>query len=80
MLCRRYGVAQEETMAFGDGENDAPMLRWAGLGVAMDGGNSRARDAADLVTADGAPGDSFARGVEAVFAQVRRPNLRSSSP
>ena len=30
------GVAQDEVMAFGDGQNDAAMLRWAGTGVAMD--------------------------------------------
>lgn len=79
-VCRYYAVAQEAVVAFGDGENDAPMLRWAGLGVAMDGGNSHAKDAADLVSPEGAPEESFARGVEAVFAQVRRPNLRSNSP
>ena len=79
VVCRFYGVAQEAAVAFGDGENDAPMLRWAGLGVAMDGGNAHAKEAADLVSPAGGADDSFARGVEAVFAQVRRPNLRSSS-
>ncbi len=80
VVCRYYGVAQEAALAFGDGENDAPMLRWAGLGVAMDGGNAHAKEAARLVSPAGAPGESFARGVEAVFTQVRRPNLRSNSP
>ena len=64
-----YGVAQAETVAFGDGENDAPMLRWAGLGVAMDGGKPQAKEAAKLVSPAGAPEESFARGVEAVFDQ-----------
>lgn len=65
-----YQIPQAETLAFGDGENDAPMLRWAGLGVAMDGGNASAKGAAGLVGPAGAPEESFARGVEAVFART----------
>ncbi len=64
-----YGVPQTGTLAFGDGENDAPMLRWAGLGVAMDGGNEIAKQAAGVVGPAGAPEESFARGVAAVFAR-----------
>ncbi len=79
VVCRHYAVGRECSVAFGDGENDAPMLRWAGLGVAMDGGSNRAKDAAGLVSPAGPPEESFARGVEAVFDQVRRPNLRSNS-
>lgn len=67
VVCARYGVNQAGTLAFGDGENDAPMLAWAGLGVAMDGGNPRAKEAARLVSPAGPPGASFARGVKAVF-------------
>ncbi len=78
-VAEHYRIEQSATLTFGDGENDAPMLRWAGLGVAMDGGNAQAKEAADLVSPAGAPEESFARGVEAVFAQVRRPNFRSSS-
>jgi Cof subfamily protein (haloacid dehalogenase superfamily) len=36
-LCRRLGVDQAETAAAGDGRNDASMIRWAGLGVAVEG-------------------------------------------
>ena len=66
-----YQVAPAETLAFGDGENDAPMLRWAGLGVAMDDGNALAKSAAGLVGPAGAPEESFARAVEAVFARTK---------
>lgn len=79
VVCQHYGAVQTAALAFGDGENDAPMLRWAALGVAMDNGNRHAKEAADLVSPPGAPEESFSRGVEAVFAQVRRPNLRSNS-
>lgn len=34
-LCTRLGVAQEDTVSFGDQANDLGMLRWAGRGYAM---------------------------------------------
>lgn len=37
-LCAQLGIAREEVIAFGDNENDLPMLRWAGLGYAMANG------------------------------------------
>jgi Cof subfamily protein (haloacid dehalogenase superfamily) len=39
-LAQRLGVAQAETMAIGDQNNDADMVAWAGCGVAM--GNATA--------------------------------------
>jgi Cof subfamily protein (haloacid dehalogenase superfamily) len=37
VLAERLGVRQDEVAAAGDGRNDASMLRWAGLGVAVEG-------------------------------------------
>ncbi len=34
-VAQRYGVPRAGVMAIGDAPNDVPMLRWAGLGVAM---------------------------------------------
>ncbi|MBA3944935.1 MAG: HAD family phosphatase [Herpetosiphonaceae bacterium] len=34
-LAQRLGIAREEVIAIGDQENDLPMIRWAGLGLAM---------------------------------------------
>lgn len=34
-LAAQYGVAAQEVLAFGDSDNDLPMLRWAGHGYAM---------------------------------------------
>ena len=65
-----YRVDRAATLAFGDGENDAPMLRWARCGVAMDGGSQIAKQAAEMVAPTGKPEESFARGVNAVFAAV----------
>lgn len=46
-----FGLAPCETMAFGDGGNDAPMLRAAGIGVAMGNACDEALAAADYTTA-----------------------------
>jgi len=34
-ICTELGVAQEDTVAFGDGVNDVTMMRWAGHAVAV---------------------------------------------
>jgi len=46
-LCRRLGIQQEETAAVGDGRNDASMIAWAGLGVAVEGSPPEVIAAAD---------------------------------
>lgn len=46
------GVAPEEIIAFGDGENDIEMLSFAGIGVAMRNAEDSVKAAADYVTAD----------------------------
>ena len=45
-----YGIAQWQTVAFGDGGNDASMLEFAGLGIAMGDATGEAKQAADYVT------------------------------
>lgn len=46
------GVTPDEIIAFGDGENDAEMLSFAGIGVAMGNAAETTKAAADYVTAD----------------------------
>ena len=46
-LCQYLGIEAEETMAFGDGENDWPMLEAAGIGVAMENGAPFLKERAD---------------------------------
>lgn len=36
-VCDRFGIARDEVVAVGDGRNDASMIAWAGLGVAVEG-------------------------------------------
>lgn len=47
---KAVGVDVSETMAFGDGENDADMLRFAGIGVAMGNAEAVTKASADYVT------------------------------
>ncbi len=48
-LCDHLGVDPSQVVAFGDGENDKEMLRFAGIGVAMANGNDLCKAAADVV-------------------------------
>jgi len=66
-VATEYGVNQEEVLAFGDGENDAAMLAWAGMGIAMDHGNQAAIKVAKRVSPPGPPESAFARAVDTLF-------------
>jgi hydroxymethylpyrimidine pyrophosphatase-like HAD family hydrolase len=66
-VARELGVAQAATLAFGDGNNDAAMLAWAGLGVAMPHASPAALAAADRIGPDGDPETALARAVAMVL-------------
>jgi HAD superfamily hydrolase (TIGR01484 family) len=63
------GAWQAEVVAFGDGNNDAAMLAWAGLGVAMPHAAPSALAAADLIAPEGDPETALARAVELVLGR-----------
>lgn len=44
------GYKKEEMIAFGDGQNDASMLKYAGIGVAMENAVQQLKDIADEMT------------------------------
>jgi len=46
-MCERLGVQQPQTVAVGDGRNDASMIEWAGLGVAIQGSPDEVQRVAD---------------------------------
>lgn len=50
VLLDKVGIPREEVIACGDGFNDLSMIRYAGLGVAMQNAQSVVREAADFIT------------------------------
>ena len=49
-VCQHFGFDISETMAFGDGGNDIPMLRHAGIGIAMGNATDAVKASAKMVT------------------------------
>ena len=50
-LCADFGIPAERVLAIGDSRNDVPMLRWAGIGVAMGNALPEVRESVRYVTA-----------------------------
>jgi len=46
----KYGIDISEAMAIGDSDNDASMIEYCGVGVAMGNGKQQVKDVADYVT------------------------------
>ncbi|PLV62765.1 Cof-type HAD-IIB family hydrolase [Brachyspira pilosicoli] len=51
-VIEHYGIKLEETIAFGDGENDISMIKHVGIGVAMGNANTRVKEIANYITDD----------------------------
>ena len=66
-VAEALGAARAQVVAFGDGNNDAPMLAWAGFGVAMPHAAATARAAADVIAPDGDPETALARAIALVL-------------
>lgn len=66
LVAERLGISREETIAFGDGNNDLPMIRWAGMGVAMGTAKPHVRAAADYL-APPYDEDGLGAAIEAIF-------------
>lgn len=52
ILAKRHGIAPEDIIAFGDGENDLKLIKTAGLGFAMDNATPLLKESADYVIGD----------------------------
>jgi Cof subfamily protein (haloacid dehalogenase superfamily) len=67
-VAEHYGIPTNQILAFGDGNNDVPMLEWAGLGVAMSQGTPAAHAAANLIAPAGDPETALARAIQQLLA------------
>jgi Cof subfamily protein (haloacid dehalogenase superfamily) len=48
-LAAHMGFTPEQTIAFGDGENDVELVEWAGFGIAVDNAHERVKAVADWI-------------------------------
>jgi Cof subfamily protein (haloacid dehalogenase superfamily) len=48
-LSERLGFTREQTIGFGDGENDVELIEWAGYGIAVGNAHERVKAVADWV-------------------------------
>ncbi len=48
-LSERLGFTRDETISFGDGENDVELIEWAGYGIAVENAHARVKALADWV-------------------------------
>jgi Cof subfamily protein (haloacid dehalogenase superfamily) len=69
VVADRLGVPAQAVVAFGDGNNDVPMLEWAGLGVAVGHARDSAKAVADLVGPEGDADTALARAIAVVLSR-----------
>ena len=48
-LSERLGFTRDETISFGDGENDVELIEWAGYGIAVENAHPRVKALAGWV-------------------------------
>jgi Cof subfamily protein (haloacid dehalogenase superfamily) len=78
-LAERLGIEQSRTMGIGDSEADIPMLRWAGLGVAMGNAAPDVKAAADWV-APSLEEDGAAVAIERFVLEETEPSTPAPRP
>ena len=69
--CERFGLSLEETIAFGDSENDLNMLRCVGIGIAMGNATEEVKRVCDFVTA-GIDEDGIERALQALRSGITK--------
>ena len=70
-LCEVLGFNKENVLAMGDGDNDMPMIQFAGIGVAMANGEEHIKQAADII-ADDCNDFGAAKILEQIIKEQRR--------
>jgi Cof subfamily protein (haloacid dehalogenase superfamily) len=79
-LARFHGIAWSDIVAFGDAENDIPMLRKAGLGIAMANAPDPVKNAAGRVSPWTNNEDGVAREWEKIKQENSKSEIRNSKP
>jgi Cof subfamily protein (haloacid dehalogenase superfamily) len=69
-VCDYYSIDRSQVLFFGDGNNDACALSWAGCGVAMRHGTEAARHAARLIAPETDPGVNLAAAIAMVLEET----------
>lgn len=69
ILLQKLGIPVAESVACGDGFNDVPMIRLAGLGVALDNAPQGVKDAAHLIVASN-DADGVAMAIQHCWSEL----------
>lgn len=69
-LLKYLGIERKELAAFGDGDNDSGLLRYAGLGIAVSNASARCKEAADRITVSNDE-DAVAQEIERLLDKGR---------
>jgi len=69
ILAEYYGINKEQVICIGDSENDLSMIKFAGLGVAMENGSQAVKEAAQYIT-DSNNCDGVARVINKFVLEV----------
>jgi Cof subfamily protein (haloacid dehalogenase superfamily) len=78
-LAEHVGFTAEETVAFGDGENDLELLDWAGYAVAVENAHPLVLERADFVCPS-ADEEGVAQVIEASLASPAGEGFRRAKP
>ena len=78
-LADHMGFTREQTVAFGDGENDVELVEWGGYGIAVENAHPRVKAVADWICPS-AQEQGVAQVLEAVLASRAASGSRRAKP
>jgi len=78
-LAEHMGFTREQTVAFGDGENDVELVEWGGYGIAVENAHPRVKAVADWICPS-AQEQGVAQVLEAVLASRAASGSRRAKP
>jgi Cof subfamily protein (haloacid dehalogenase superfamily) len=70
-LCADFQIPSEAVLAIGDSRNDVPMLRWAGIGIAMGNASPEVKESVRFVTASNKE-DGVALAIDRFIPSLRK--------